>query len=190
MAQNIPNEVVSSPKPLGPERQDSIHPGLLPSVTNVPVTPGIDLSTYASDISTAGNPSYFSDDVSQLRGQMAQSPSEAAAGAKTDEDVLQRLSLANASAPEPAVEADPRVANPSLSLSGSVISATFCIPHILEHRKGADWVGTMFYCKTSSLMLHRNSKDDAELLLCSTHSHTSLPKRRVGTTRWLAGLVR
>jgi trehalose 6-phosphate synthase/phosphatase len=38
------------------------------------------------------------------------------------------------------VEVDPRAANPSLGLTGGVISATFCIPHSLQYRKGADWV--------------------------------------------------
>ena len=37
-------------------------------------------------------------------------------------------------------EIDPRAANPSLGLSGGVISATFCIPHSLKYRKGQDWV--------------------------------------------------
>jgi trehalose 6-phosphate synthase/phosphatase len=37
-------------------------------------------------------------------------------------------------------DVDPRAANPSLGLSGGVISATFCIPHSLQLRSGADWV--------------------------------------------------
>lgn len=31
-------------------------------------------------------------------------------------------------------------ANPELSLSGSIISAAFNIPHALTYRKGGDWV--------------------------------------------------
>jgi hypothetical protein len=39
-------------------------------------------------------------------------------------------------------DADPRAANPGLGLSGGVISATFCIPHSLQLRNGADWVSS------------------------------------------------
>ncbi|OBT49209.1 hypothetical protein VE00_00160 [Pseudogymnoascus sp. WSF 3629] len=34
---------------------------------------------------------------------------------------------------------DPRSAFPSLELTGSVISAAFCVPYSLEYRKGSDW---------------------------------------------------
>jgi hypothetical protein len=41
---------------------------------------------------------------------------------------------------------DPRAANPSLGLSGGVISATFCIPHALQFTKGSEWVCCMLDC--------------------------------------------
>lgn len=190
MAQKPTNEIVESPRPLAPERQESIHPGLRPSVINVPVTPGINLSTYASDSSAGGTPSYFSHDIKKLREQMAPPSSDAPAEGQSDQDVLRRFSLANASASEPEVEVDPRVANPSLSLSGSVISATFCIPHILEHRNGADWVSTIGASARAMLMRHRNSRGDVVPQLSSTLSPTSPPKRRLGTIRWWDGPVR
>ena len=39
-----------------------------------------------------------------------------------------------------------REANPELSLSGNIISATFNIPYALTYHKGGDWVSTaLFY---------------------------------------------
>jgi trehalose 6-phosphate synthase/phosphatase len=122
------------------QRQESAHPALYPSQTEIPVTPGIHLSTYASDSSAGAAQLYFAHDVSKLRDKMAQSPSEAAAGAKSGHEILQRMSLSGHQGQLPPRDVDPRAAHPSLSLSGSVISATFCIPHSLQYRKGRDWV--------------------------------------------------
>jgi trehalose 6-phosphate synthase/phosphatase len=133
-------ELTESPRPLLPDRQESIHPALRPSLTNIPVTPGITLGEYDSSQST-GTSSYFSTDLKKLRETMAQSPTDAAAGATTNADILRRMSLSgdhvNGAS---AAELDPRIANPSLGLSGGIISATFCIPHSLKFRKGSDWV--------------------------------------------------
>lgn len=72
---------------------------------------------------------------------MAQSPSDAAAGATSNHEILRRMSLnAGQQRRDSLADIDPRAANPSLNLSGGVISATFCIPHSLKYRKGADWV--------------------------------------------------
>ncbi|KAL3419723.1 putative trehalose-6-phosphate synthase [Phlyctema vagabunda] len=121
------------------ESKNSIHPGQHPDILNVPVTPGIHLGEYASD-SSAGGPSYFSHDLSKLRSNMAQSPNDTAAGTTSDQDVLRRMSLNDTAKRRDSLsEIDPRAANPSLNLSGGVISATFAIPHSLEYRKGADW---------------------------------------------------
>lgn len=40
------------------------------------------------------------------------------------------------------LDVDPRVAYPTLHLSGRIISATFCIPHSLGFRSGQDWVSS------------------------------------------------
>ena len=135
-------ELAESPAPLESGRQASIHPGLRPSLTKVPVTPGIGLGEYNSSGSSAGEPSYFTHDVSHLRNAMAQSPGDAASGAKSHHEILRRMSLTSPGLQrkESLVDVDPRAANPSLGLSGGVISATFCIPHSLQYRKGADWV--------------------------------------------------
>jgi len=133
MAEKPP--LVESPRPI-----ETLHPGLDPSITQVPVTPGINLSTYASDSSGALAQSYFTHDVQKMRDQLAQSPSEAAAGAKSGHDILRKISLSGHQRQVSLTDVDPRAANPSLSLSGSVISATFCIPYALQYRKGRDWV--------------------------------------------------
>lgn len=135
---------VESPQPI-----ESVHPGLHPSITNIPVTPGINLSTYASDSNGAVAQSYFAHDVQKLRGQLAQSPSEAAEGAKSGHDILRRMSLSSHQRHVSLIDVDPRAANPSLSLSGSVISATFCIPYSLQYRKGRDWVSLSSLRQTS-----------------------------------------
>lgn len=135
------DQVAESPRPLLPDRQESIHPGLRPSLTNVPVTPGIHLGEYDSEPRGPDEPSYFVHDIHRLRETMAQSPSAAAAGAETNRDVLRRLSLnARPASRESSADVDPRAANPALNLSGGIISATFCIPHSLKYRKGQDWV--------------------------------------------------
>lgn len=146
MAQNILGEnaeVAESPRPLASERQESVYPGLRPSLTKVSATPGIHIGEYNSRPGTGGS-SYFTHDINKLRETMAQSPMEAASGAKTNHEVLRRMSLStpgiNRRESLSLSEIDPRAAYPGLNLSGGIISATFCIPHSLKYRKGADWV--------------------------------------------------
>lgn len=134
-------ELAESPRPLLPDRQESIHPGLRPSLTKVPVTPGIHLGEYDSEPTSLGEPSYFVHDIHKLRETMAQSPSAAASGAESNHEILRRMSLnSGPHGRDSLADVDPRAANPTLNLSGGVISATFCIPHSLKFRKGQDWV--------------------------------------------------
>ena len=143
-------QLAESPAPLAPEPEreawdDSGHPGLRPSLVNIPVTPGIHLGAYETSDSSAGGgrptTSYFHD-ISKLREAMAQSPTEAASGAKSNHDILRRMSLTGSKQlREFLSEIDPRAANSALGLSGGMISATFCIPHSLQYRKGQGWVG-------------------------------------------------
>jgi hypothetical protein len=72
----------------------------------------------------------------------AQSPGQAAAGAKSSDDILRRMSLSAAEAPTSFSKI--RAANPNLELSENIISATFNIPHSLKYHKGADWVSGLF----------------------------------------------
>lgn len=150
------NPILRSPSPLTENQQAPIespaeeqHPGQVASIVDVPVTPGIHLGEYAPTPFTPLDParplkstgSYFSHNITSLRESMALSPTEAASGARSDHEILRRMSLTGG---RPKVETladiDPREANPSLGLSGGIISATFCIPHSLQHRKGAEWV--------------------------------------------------
>ena len=141
-------KLAESPKPLAEnlpqESPDSIHPGQHPSIVNVPVTPGIHLGEYnsqSSHVGGRGEASYFRHDISKLREGMALSPTEAAHGASSGQEILRRMSLAGGRArSESIVDLDPKSSNPALGLSGGIISATFCIPHSLRYRKGQDWV--------------------------------------------------
>jgi trehalose 6-phosphate synthase/phosphatase len=143
-------ELAESPGPLPGtlKREDSDnsgHPGLRSSLVNVPVTPGIHLGEYETSGSSGGGSrpttSYFHHDISKLRETMAQSPAEAATGAKSHRDILRRMSLTGSKQRRESLsEIDPRAENPTLGLSGGIISATFCIPHSLQYRKGQDWV--------------------------------------------------
>jgi trehalose 6-phosphate synthase/phosphatase len=122
------------------QRQQSVHPGLLPSVTEVPVTPGIHLSTYHSEVSPEQHHrSYFTHNPAAHE----QAVQDGNARAPSGHDILRRMSLSHQHKEGLLADSDPRVAFPSLSLSGSVISATFCIPHSLHHRKGRAWVSSM-----------------------------------------------
>jgi trehalose 6-phosphate synthase/phosphatase len=133
-------EFAESPRPILGDRQESIHPGLRPSLTSVPVTPGMHLGEEPSRKDT--DPSYFAQDPSRFGDGMAQSPVEAASGAASNHEILRRMSLTGSGLHrlESLADIDPRAANPSLGLSGGVISATFCIPHSLRYRQGQDWV--------------------------------------------------
>lgn len=150
MSQNIlqedGGELAESPAALpttNTNTEESKHPGLRSSLVNVPVTPGIHLGEYASD-SSSGAPSatsYFQHDISRLRETMAHDPELAASGEPTNKDILRRMSLSGGrERSDSLIDTDPRAANPTLGLSGGIISATFCIPHSLAYRKGADWV--------------------------------------------------
>ncbi|TVY87658.1 Trehalose-phosphatase [Lachnellula willkommii] len=132
-------ELSHTPRPLLPDRQESVHPALHPSLTNVPVTPGFLPNEYEGS-DHPSETSYFAHDINKQRSAMAQSPTDAASGAKSNRDILRRISLTSGLQRQDSLtDMDPRAANPSLSLSGGIISATFCIPHTLTYRKGAEW---------------------------------------------------
>lgn len=132
-----------SPRPGGtPARPESGHPALRSAMVDIPVTPGIDLGAYDSTPeSTASTPavSFFADELARkdLPGSVGESPP----GAESNQDILRRISLsAHPKRQNSLDEIDPRAANPSLGLSGGMISATFCIPHSLRYIKGSEWV--------------------------------------------------
>jgi trehalose 6-phosphate synthase/phosphatase len=139
-----PGQQQGAPRPGIGERSDTLlPPHVQSSITQVPVTPGINFDTYQPEptpgigASTGG---YFA----QQRESTATpdltdlSPSEVAANAKTTENLLQRMSLAAMGRRQSLSQI--RAAHPDLSLSGNIISANFNIPHSLKYNPGGDWV--------------------------------------------------
>lgn len=123
-------------------RPESGHPALQPSVVNMPVTPGIGLGAYDSTPESAGTApavSFFADELA--RKDNPASSGDGAPGAESNQDILSRISSSRHPKRQDSLdEIDPRAANPSLGLSGGMISATFCIPHSLKFTKGTNWV--------------------------------------------------
>lgn len=159
---------MSLPTRPGPQdRQPSTHPALLPSVTSVPVTPGVHDAGHSAYFQTDGDAdsahtelhfdpeqappgpywnanAYFSP---QDDDNAATSPSEVAAGARSGEELLRRLSLTGDPNKKPDLaDVDPRAAHPSLNLSGGIISATFCVPYSVGYNPGVEWVYTPCRC--------------------------------------------
>lgn len=140
----------------GADHSDT-HPALHPSVTNVPVTPGVHLSGQSAYINpdeperpvelhfdpdnTTPGPSWNSNSYFTRKDDgRAGSPTEAAAGAKTGEDLLNRLSLnQEPSSKRDLADVDPRAAHPGLNLSGRVLSANFVVPYTIGYSPGDDW---------------------------------------------------
>jgi trehalose 6-phosphate synthase/phosphatase len=137
------------------EPQESEHPALHSSITSVPVTPGFGLNeekppvreqnnnlpfnpeTASPGPSWGKNGSYFPKQNGEDR---AGSPNEQAAGARTGEELLKRLSVSSESTKKhDLADVDPRAAHPGLNLSGKLISATFAVPYNLNYSKGNDW---------------------------------------------------
>jgi hypothetical protein len=143
-------ELAESPAPSAPKGEGSDssvssgHPGLRNSFINVPVTTHL----LAPPDCSSRPISHFQHDVSELGDGMAQSPTEAASGAKSNRDILRRMSLTGSrQRSDSLVEIDPRASNPTLALSGGIISAALCIPHSLKYRKGKDWVSKPTYSR-------------------------------------------
>lgn len=139
------HEQTPSRPPIGERADTLLPPSLQPSITQVPVTPGINFDTYRNrdaDGQATGrtSPNYFSSREAAATSRPDDtdlSPSEVAATATTTENLLSRMSLAAMGRRQSL--SDIRAAHPDLHLSGNVISATFNIPHTLAYNKGADW---------------------------------------------------
>ncbi|KAF2877880.1 alpha,alpha-trehalose-phosphate synthase-like protein subunit Tps2 [Massariosphaeria phaeospora] len=147
----------ASPQPAEDEAEPSTatHPALQPSVTNVPVTPGVhgaggsaytdpehkthetrlpfDPNTVTPGPQWNAN-SYFPP------SDKAQAGAEAAAGAQSREELLHRLDkIADPDYKQELADVDPRAAHPDLNLSGRIISAAFAIPYSVDFSPGNDW---------------------------------------------------
>jgi len=141
-------------------RQVSVNPALREENTSVPVTPGIynaehnDQNPYEKAFNTAPPDSNNSSGTAgpqwnangkaldqEPNGRRPTSPTEAADGVRSGEELLRRLSLTGQRPQHPDLaDVDPRAAHPNLHLSGHVISATFCVPYKINYAPGADWV--------------------------------------------------
>lgn len=146
--------------PVHADSTDSLHPGLKPEITAVPVTPGLELGGY-EPISGTPRPSsgYF---PSASPTEIENSPASKDTAPKVSSEAgASRTANASAEVPRGSSmsEIDQVSANPSLGLSGGVISATFCIPYSLEYQKSANWVRrrsrSLFTC--NMLMCCRSS---------------------------------
>lgn len=74
------------------------------------------------------------------------SPTDAAKGAQSGEELLRRLSLiGDSKAPGEPPELDPASAHPTLNLSGRIISATFVVPYNIGYAPGCDWVSLPYH---------------------------------------------
>jgi trehalose 6-phosphate synthase/phosphatase len=152
----------TKPDPMSPEAfepRESEHPALHPSITNVPVTPGVHLtgkSAYfdpdgsAKDAPLPFDPekvspgpswsanSYFAD--KQATNKTGATSTEAAAGTKSGDQTPQKSNEhSDPAAKQDLADLDPRAAHPKLSLSGRIISATFAVPYDVGYSKGNDW---------------------------------------------------
>lgn len=180
--QSQPLQLSENDRPEQTERVDSAPlPGhLKPSITDVPVTPGIGVQTYESenDDTPAGaqpDHEYFSKkDVDHAlaaspkpvdKNQPAQVQIEA--GANAGKDFLNRLGRTAMGSRQESLS-DIRAKYPSLSLSGNIISATFTVPYGLRYRKGADWVSNW-----SASMECQCSKND----VCKSPTRVSCDSR-------------
>lgn len=125
-----------SPRPELRRDDTSLPPPLREAITCVPVTPGIQPSTYESD--EPGRSDYFST-VQSARGAVPSTQAAAdGSGDKSAREILHRMTSTAMLARRESIS-DIRATNPDLAVSGNIISATFNIPHSLKWRKGADW---------------------------------------------------
>jgi trehalose 6-phosphate synthase/phosphatase len=131
-----------------PVRPDSVRPALQAAVVDTPVTPGTRPGSYDSIAENASSPPAASFFAELARQEEPGSIGEAAPEAESNQEILRRISLSGDPRRRDSLdEIDPRATNPSLGLSGGIISATFCIPHSLQYTKGSEWV-----CSASSPM--------------------------------------
>lgn len=147
-------------------RQKTENPALSEANTSIPVTPTVsredDSSNQASLPSgsrTYGDASSTPQHILEAVGADAtqetstsagvdkrrSSVSEAAAGARDGDELLRRLSLTGKQPKPDLANVDPCAAHPGLSLSGNIISATFCVPYKIGYTTKGEWVRLTCY---------------------------------------------
>lgn len=99
----------------------------------------------------ARGPTDYVDAAQTHQSRQNESTSKVANGSPSGEELLRRLSLTGAR-PHPDFEdLDPRAAHPGLTLSGNVISATFCVPYKIGYTTTGEWVGSA--CRTHKVSI-------------------------------------
>ncbi|KAH7409980.1 alpha,alpha-trehalose-phosphate synthase-like protein subunit Tps2 [Phaeosphaeria sp. MPI-PUGE-AT-0046c] len=140
------------------EPRESEHPALHPSVTNVPVTPGVHLtgqSAYIDPVEAESDShlpfdpekaapgpswsanSYFSDKQVADKAGPAKKPSTSASAAKETDNKASTIQIEESK--HDLADVDPRAAHPGLNLSGRIITATFAVPYNIGYSPGKDW---------------------------------------------------
>ncbi|KAK6829357.1 glycosyltransferase family 20 protein [Apiospora arundinis] len=152
------------PRPSWLDRSETgLPPHERPSVTKVPVTPGIHLTTYQPPNEEDGTngrsttPGYFTANPAQHDGRESQTvddsplesssklpgarvhspPTPAARSVTSGQDVMRRLHLVPKGQCEFISQIQPAV--PELALTGNLISATFTLPYALKYNQSGDW---------------------------------------------------
>lgn len=119
------------------ESPDFIYPARHSSVVTVPVTPG----SHSKPASSLAVPC-SANDIANTPESTSDYQAEATPSVQSDLEILQGINLKERRAGSKSIgNLDPKAANPSLGLSGRIISAAFCIPYLLQHREGQEWVG-------------------------------------------------
>ncbi|KAK8050452.1 trehalose-phosphatase [Apiospora phragmitis] len=142
----LQTEEVNSPRPALLNRAESELPAHeRASNTNVPVTPGIHLTTYHDDDEDkdkedrSTSPSYFTTNPAnpQSAGNDVLPGFRERATSMSDQDTLRRMSLASKGRRQSITEIKEAV--PELALTGNIISAAFNLPYALKYRQSGDW---------------------------------------------------
>lgn len=196
---------MSAPESPADERlsssQSSIHPALHPSVTNVPVTPGSFTEVKTEEPESLSEKPLQADDGPQWNAksyfapkdgeERSSSPTEMAAGARSGDELLRRLSLPGQSGPgQSQHDIDPMAAHPNLGLSGGIISATICMPYDIGFVPGGEWVNSAIPFLSFALTEIRISNLDVAHRRFSTPSPILPLHPPHGTIHSLAGLER
>jgi trehalose 6-phosphate synthase/phosphatase len=138
--------------------RDASSPSQFYNPQNVPpVTPGIHTSgrsAYIEESDEHEDSREFKNGTTSAQAQVSEassdpdprpvSPTDVAKGAKSGEELLRRLSIADTGKKKIVGDTDPRAAHPALQLSGNIISATFCVPYNLGYCPGEEWVSDHF----------------------------------------------
>jgi trehalose 6-phosphate synthase/phosphatase len=123
----------AKPEPMSPTRfepQESDHPALHPSITNVPVTPGVHLT---------GASAYIDPNTTDSEDKATPGASGNANSYFADKQPAVKGATQNEAGKPDLADVDPRAAYPELNLSGRLISATFAVPYNIGYSKGNDW---------------------------------------------------